>query len=204
MQHGPLSARGELQSHPLAGQAQACGRPTQVEGPGGRWHLSWPLAGTTAQKNSTTFLDSCMSSLHLFMLFFSVSFQARNSSNYVRHPYAGALLSSARADVGISDANAVGEGVETGKSSGQCTVVNPVQSTAREFHTSPPSRRTSPLFNNFLNPAIHSCKKKTRYVLSLYMPKRRPKSRSYCACHRKPLCTRAVLNSVSFKSDEHQ
>ena len=33
--HGPLSARGERQSHPLAGQAQACGRPTQVEGPGG-------------------------------------------------------------------------------------------------------------------------------------------------------------------------
>ena len=33
------------------------------------------------------------------------------------------------------------------------------------------------------------------------MPKRRPKSRS---CHRKPLCTRAVLISVSFKSDEHQ
>ena len=32
--HGPLSARGELQSHPLAGQAQACGRTTQVEGPG--------------------------------------------------------------------------------------------------------------------------------------------------------------------------
>ena len=44
-------------------------------------------------------------------------------------------------------------------------------------------------------------KKKTRYVLFLYMPKRRPKSRS---CHRKPLCTRAVLIFVSFKSDEHQ
>ena len=50
MQHGPLSARGELQSHPLAGQAQACGHPTQVDGPGARWHLSWPLADTTAQK----------------------------------------------------------------------------------------------------------------------------------------------------------
>ena len=44
-------------------------------------------------------------------------------------------------------------------------------------------------------------KKKTRYVFFLYMPKRRPKCRS---CHRKPLCTRAVLISVSFKSDEHQ
>ena len=35
MQHGPLSARGELLSHPLAGQAQACGHPTQVDRPGG-------------------------------------------------------------------------------------------------------------------------------------------------------------------------
>ena len=43
--------------------------------------------------------------------------------------------------------------------------------------------------------------RKTQYVLFLYMPKRRPKSRS---CHRKPLCTRAVLISVSFISDEHQ
>ena len=33
MQHGIVSARGELQSHPLAGQAQACGRSTQVDGP---------------------------------------------------------------------------------------------------------------------------------------------------------------------------
>ena len=34
MQHGPLSARGELQSHPLAGQAQACGRPHRWKGLG--------------------------------------------------------------------------------------------------------------------------------------------------------------------------
>ena len=40
-------------------------------------------------------------------------------------------------------------------------------------------------------------KKKTQYVLFLYMPKSR-------SCHRKPLCTRAVLISVSFKCDEHQ
>ena len=33
--YGPLSARVERQSHPLAGQAQACGHPTQVDGPGG-------------------------------------------------------------------------------------------------------------------------------------------------------------------------
>ena len=35
MQQKPLSARGELQSHPLDGQAQACGQTTQVDGPGG-------------------------------------------------------------------------------------------------------------------------------------------------------------------------
>ena len=80
-QYGPLSARGELQSHPLAGQAQACGHLTQVDGPGARWHLSWPLADTTAKKkNLTTFLDSCRSSLRLSMLFFSVSFK-RETSN---------------------------------------------------------------------------------------------------------------------------
>ena len=41
-QHGPLSARGELQSHPLAGQAQACGHPTQVDG------LEGPMAPVVA------------------------------------------------------------------------------------------------------------------------------------------------------------
>ena len=68
-------------------------------GPDGtcRGHWLIPLL-----KSLTTFLDSCMSFFRLSLLFFSVSFQAINSSNYVRHPCAGALLSSARADVGIS------------------------------------------------------------------------------------------------------
>ena len=35
LQHGPLSARRELQSHPLAGQAQACGRLTKGGSAGG-------------------------------------------------------------------------------------------------------------------------------------------------------------------------
>ena len=35
LQHGPLSARRELQSHPLAGQAQACGRLTKGGRAGG-------------------------------------------------------------------------------------------------------------------------------------------------------------------------
>ena len=34
-QHGPLSAHRELQSHPLAGQAQACGRLTKGGWAGG-------------------------------------------------------------------------------------------------------------------------------------------------------------------------
>ena len=44
MQHGPLSARGELQSHPLAGQAQACGRLTEggwAGGPDGTYRDHW-------------------------------------------------------------------------------------------------------------------------------------------------------------------
>ena len=52
------------------------GAPHRWMGWGARWHLSWPLADTTAQKKKlTTFLDSCMSSLRLSMLFFSVSFK---------------------------------------------------------------------------------------------------------------------------------
>ena len=51
------------------------GTPHRWMGRGARWHLSWPLADTTSQKKKTTFLDSCMSSLRLSMLFFSVSFK---------------------------------------------------------------------------------------------------------------------------------
>ena len=84
--HGPLSARGERQSHPLAGQAQACGRPTQVEGPGARWHLTWPLADTTAQKNSICACHPCACPCY------SVSLQAKTPRNYVRRPCAGVVL----------------------------------------------------------------------------------------------------------------
>ena len=50
--HRPLSARGELQWHPLAGQAQACGRLTKAEGPEG------PMApAATTGKNLATLLD---------------------------------------------------------------------------------------------------------------------------------------------------
>ena len=83
MQHGPLSARGELQSHPLAGQAQACGHPTQVDGRGARWHLSWPLADTTAQKKLdyiSRFVHVILAPVHAILL---CIVQARNSSNFV-------------------------------------------------------------------------------------------------------------------------
>ena len=55
----PLSARGEPQSHPLAGRAQACGRLPGWKGWRARWHLSWPLTVTTAQKTTRlhTLLD---------------------------------------------------------------------------------------------------------------------------------------------------
>ena len=51
------------------------GAPHRWMGRRARWHLSRALADTTAQKKKTTFLDSCMSSLRLSMLFFSVSFK---------------------------------------------------------------------------------------------------------------------------------
>ena len=143
------------------------GTPHRWMGRRARWHLSWPLADTTAQKKKmTTFLDSCMSSLRLSMLFFSVSFKREIPRIMfvilTQRPCSPVLVlaSSKRS----SYADTVGEGVKTGKSSGQCTVEIPVQSTAREFHTSLPYRRTSPLVNNFLNPATHSSKlhKKTK------------------------------------------
>ena len=102
MQHGPLSARGEPQSHPLAGQAQACGRSTQVDRPGGpdgtcRGHWLIPLLKKKIDYISR-FVHVILAPVHAILL---CIIQAGNSPNYVRHPYAGALLSSARADVEI-------------------------------------------------------------------------------------------------------
>ena len=77
------------------------GTPHRWMGRGGRWHLSWPLADTTAQKKKdyvSRFVHVILAPVHAILL---CIIQARNSSNYVRHPYAGALLSSARADVEI-------------------------------------------------------------------------------------------------------
>ena len=78
-----------------------------------RWHLSWPLADTTAQKKKlTTFLDSCMSSLRLSMLFFSVSLK-RETPRIVfviltQGPFSPVLVQTWR----CSYADTVGEGVK--------------------------------------------------------------------------------------------
>ena len=164
------------------------GAPHRWMGRRARWHLSWPLADTTAQKK-TTFLDSCMSSLRLSMLFFSVPFK-RETPRIVfviltQGPFSPVLVQTWRS----SCADTVGEGVKkTGKSSGQCTVEIPVQSRAREFHTSLPCSRTSPLVNNFQNPAIHSSKlhtQKKKNDVSSQVPccsKKKHDMCSFCTC----------------------
>ena len=143
-----------------------------------------------SKKKLTTFLDSCMSSLRLSMLFFSVSFKRETPRIMfvilTQWPFSPLLVQTWRS----SYADTVGEGVKkTGKSSGQCTVEIPVQSTAREFHTSLPCRRTSPLVNNFQNPAVHSSKlhtqKKERRVISGAMLLKKKKTHdmcSFCTC----------------------
>ena len=126
--------------------------------------------------------------------------QARNSSNYVRHPYAGALLCSARADVEIFlRRHCRRRSKKNGKSSGQCTVKIPVQSTAREFHTSLPSRRTSPLVNNFLNLQFNprNCTHKRKNDVSSQGP---------CCSKKKTICALSVhaqaSTQVSFMSSQ--
>ena len=180
MQHRPLSARGELRSHPLAGQAQACGRLTKGGWAGGaRWHLSWPLADTTAQKKKldyiSRFVHVILAPVHAILL---CIVQARNSSNFVRHPYAGAVLSDLHTQT-LSEKR-----VETGKSSGPCTVVIPVQSTVPEFHTSLPCRRTSPL-DTSCNSLLENCtQKKTTCHLRGHAARKKGKHDmcSHCTC----------------------
>ena len=125
--------------------------------------------------------------------------QARNSSNYVRHLYAGAFLSSARADVEIFlRRHCRRRSKKTGKSSGQCTVEIPVQGRAREFQTSLPYRRTSPLVNNFQNPAIHSSK--------LHTKKNDVSSQEPCCSKKNTICALSVhaqaSTQVSFMSSQ--
>ena len=78
--------------------------PHRWMGRGARWHLSWPLADTTAQKK-TTFLDSCMSSCAC-PCYSSLYHSSELCSSSLRR----GLVSSARADVEIF-LRTVGEGV---------------------------------------------------------------------------------------------
>ena len=76
LQHGPLSARGELQSHPLAVQAQACGSFTKggwAGGPDGTYRDHWCL-----HRRKKTFLTRhhC-AGCHVNL---SVSFHGRSSN----------------------------------------------------------------------------------------------------------------------------
>ena len=187
------------------------GTPHRWMGQGARWHLSWPLADTTAQK-MTTFLDSCMSSLRLSMLFFSVLFKREIPRIMfvilTQRPCSPVLVLTWRS----SYADTVGG---RGKNWQELRPMyrrdsSPGYSTRIPYVSPIPSyitaRQQFPESCNSLLETAHTqkkttChlrghaaqKKKTQYVLFLYMPKRRPKSRS---CHRKPLCTRAVLISV--------
>ena len=135
MQHGPQSARGELQSHPLAGQAQACGRPHRWKGlgPDGtcRGHWLIPLhnisrfvhdlapdhAGLLCIIPSEKLLGLCSSSL-----------RRRRSKNWQE------LRPIYRRDS------------------------NP--SIVHDFHTSLPYRHTSPRSNNPVIHSLDSAKKK--------------------------------------------
>ena len=118
--------------------------------------------------------------------------QARNSSNFVRHPYAGALLSSARADVKIF----IRRHCWGNKSSGLCTVVIPVQSTVREFHTSLPCRRTSPL-DTSCNSLLGNCTHEKKNDVSSQGPccSKKKKENTICAL---------TVPAQAFKSAEHQ
>ena len=136
-------------------------------GPDGTCRGHWLIPLLTKKKLDyiSRFVHVILVPVHAILL---CIVQARNSSNYVRHPYAGALLSSARADVKIFIRRYCRrKRVETGKSSGPCTVVIPVQGTAREFHTSLPCRRTSPLdtsCNSLLGNCTHTKKKTTCHL----------------------------------------
>ena len=158
MQHGPLSARGGATVAPAGWTSTGLRAPHTggwAGGPDGTCRGHW-LIPLLKKDYISRFVHVILAPVHAVLL---CIIQARNSPNYVRHPYAGALLSSARADVEVfSRRHCRRRSKKTGKSSGQCTVEIPVQSRAREFHTSLPCRRTSPLVNNFLNPAIHSSK----------------------------------------------
>ena len=144
-----------------------------------------------------------MSSLHLSMLFFSVSFKRIMFVILTQGPCSPVLVLTWRS----SYADTVGEGVKK-LARAQANVPSKFQSRVQHANSIRLSHTVQfpESCNSLLETAHkkktchlrgHAAQKKTQYVLFLYTPKSR-------SCHRKPLCTRAVLISVSFKSDEHQ
>ena len=85
--HVPLSARSEIHSHPLAEQAQACGRLTKAEGP------ECPIApivttgGYSWEKTAFLTRHPCTGA----MLICSVLFNGKKTSNCACHPCAGTM-----------------------------------------------------------------------------------------------------------------
>ena len=128
-------------------------------------------------------------------------------ANYVRHPYAGALLSSARADVEIFlRRHCRRRGKKTG--SGQCTVEIPVQSQhANSIRLSHhiTARQQFPESCNSLLETAHTQKKDVSSQGPLLKKKRALSVHAQVSfMSSQATLTRAVLISVSFKSDEHQ
>ena len=193
MQHGPLSARGELQSHPLAGQAQACGRPHRWKGlgPDGtcRGHWLIPL------HNISRFVHDlapdhasllCIIPSEKLLGLCSSSLRRRRSKNWheLRPIYRR----------------------------------NSNPSIVHDFHTSLPYRHTSPRSNNPVIHSLDSAKKKKHlrvhaaqkkkddmYSLSLYMPTASTsscRSHSYCSCRRNPSSLPRFLDGIRNRRTE--
>ena len=170
----------------------------------------WTSSGLRATHDYISrFVHVILAPVHVF---FSVSFKRETPRIMFIILTQGALLSSARADVEIFlRRHCRRRGKNWQELRPMCRRDSSPEYSTRIPYVSPiPSyitaRQRFPKSCNSLLETAHkkktTChlrghdaeKKKTQYVLFLYMPKRRPNSRS---CHR-------VLISVSFKSDEHQ
>ena len=158
------------------------------------------------------------------MLFFSVSFQTRNSSNDVRRPYEGALLSVLVLTWGSLTQTLSEQEQKLARAQANVPVVIPVQSTLTQIpYVSPmPSYITAhQQFPEPCNSLLGICalqkKKTTCHLKGHAAQQRRHDMFSLCTCpsvdpslvhivlvtasHFEP---RLMLISASFKFDEHQ
>ena len=111
--------------------------------------------------------------------------QARNSSNYVRHPYAGALLSSARADVEIFLRRHCRRRSKK-LTRAQANVPSSFQSTARDsirLSHAVVHHRSSTISCNSLVETAHTKKKKRRVISgTMLLEKGKHDMSSLCTC----------------------